>query len=94
MEAIKETIRNVLQSLSEKKQKPTLNPEELLKKVLTKKELGHIKFNYFRKGILSMNVDSSTWLYSLSLRKENLLVGLKEKLVDLKDIRFYIGETE
>jgi len=69
-------------------------PQEWLKKVLTKKELGHIKFNYFRKGLLSLNVDSSSWLYSLNLQKESLLEKLKKCSSEIKEIRLRIGEVK
>ncbi len=68
-------------------------PRAWLKKVLTKKELAHIKFNYFKKGVLGVWVDSSVWLYSLSLKKSNLLEQLRAVSSGVKDIRFRIGVT-
>lgn len=95
MEAIKDTLINVMQRLKTKKTGICDDgPRALLKKVLTKKELAHIKFNYFRKGILSLYVDSSSWLYSFSLKKEDLLLGLNKKSCAIKDIRFRIGEIK
>jgi aspartate carbamoyltransferase catalytic subunit len=92
MEPIKETVASLMEGLKTKKQKYFRdNPEELLKKVLTKKQLQHIKFKYFRKGILGISVDSSTWLYFLNLQKEDLLVKLSDKFAGIKDIRFSIG---
>lgn len=92
MDAIKSTILSVMESLAAKKtQEPAENSEQVLKKVLTKKQLAHIKFNYFRKGILGISVDSSSWLYSLSLQKEKILSELKKEIKSLKDIRFNIG---
>lgn len=92
MEAIKETIKNVMQSWGQGKQAAVTDPEQLLKKILTKKELAHIKFSYFRAGILGINVDSSSWLYKFSLQKETLLEKLSKKISSIKDIRFRIGE--
>lgn len=81
-----------MESLAAKKtQELTENSEQVLKKVLTKKQLAHIKFNYFRKGILGISVDSSSWLYSLSLQKEKILSELKKEIKSLKEIRFNIG---
>lgn len=95
MEQIKDTVKQVIESLVQKKQD---SPEEewgsFLKKVLAKKELGHIRFNYFRKGILVLSVDSSSWLYALSLQKEKLLEKVRAKYSGLKDIRFYLGEMQ
>jgi hypothetical protein len=69
-------------------------PQAWLKKVLTKKELAHIKFNYFKKGVLGAWVDSSVWLYSFNLKKTNLLDKLREVSDGIKDIRFRIGVTK
>ena len=93
MEAIKETVRGIMHGLSEKKSGPNApSPDDLLKKVLTKKELAHIKVKYFKKGVLYIDVDSSSWLYSLSLKKEEMVVKLTQKSAVIKDIRLRIGE--
>jgi len=93
VEQIKETVKNVLGAL-EAKQKP--DPQEklkiLLKKLLTKKEAKHIQFHYLKKGILHIKVDSSTWLYHVNLRKEDLLAKISKGFNAIKDIRFHIGE--
>lgn len=94
MEVIKDTIKNVIHTLKiSQKECAKDNPEVLIKKVFSKKELEHVKLNYFRKGILSLNISSSTWLYHLSLQKEDLLVKLRKESKAIKDIRFYLGET-
>ena len=93
MQAIKDTVQEVMRALKTKKTKePGSNPEALLKKILTKKELRHIKFNYFKRGLLCLNVDSSVWLYQLSLKKENLLAKLGKRMPGIRDIRLRLGE--
>lgn len=73
---------------------PVDTPEDFLKKILTKRESKHIKVNYFRKGVLGINVDSSSWLYQLSLGKEDLLLKLTTRFKEVKDIRFRLGEVK
>lgn len=63
----------------------------MLNKYLTKSEIRHIKFNYFKRGVLSIVVDSSGWLYQMNLKKDQLLSGLRENLTEIKDIRFRVG---
>jgi hypothetical protein len=95
MEPIKDTISSLMQEWGTKKRRTlTDDPWVLLKKALTKKELRHIKFNYFRKGVLGLYVDSSGWLYALSLQKQNLLSKLSVKSCAIKDIRFRLGELK
>jgi len=93
MEAIKETVAGILFKLQEKKEgKTDTTPSGLLKRCLTKKELEHIKFSYFKKGVVGITVDSSAWLYQLSLQKVRILQTLSEYSKDIKDIRFRLGE--
>jgi len=96
MEAIKETVKNLMQTWEAKKKKSAAlgDPEVLFKKALTKKELAHIKFKYFKKGILGVSADSSVWLYQLNLKKEDLLVKLNKRAKMIKDIRLTLGERK
>ena len=95
MEKIKDTLQAVSRDLLAKKSDDSNDsPEAWLRKVLTKKELGHIKFHYFRKGILGLITDSSTWLYSLNLKKTVLLKKLKQCSEEVKEVRFSIGDLK
>lgn len=93
MESIKDIITDVLQGLKTKRRTQD-EPESLLKRVLPKKELGHVKFRYLRKGVLGITVDSSSWLYQLNLQKPQLLAKLGKRSPTIKEIRFYMGETQ
>lgn len=95
MDRIRDTLRGVMQAWEQKSCRPPQSgPESLLKKFLTKKELRHIKFRYFKKGTLVLNVSSSSWLYYFNLKKDALLAGLKKESGLIKELRFYIGEME
>ena len=93
MEPLKKTLDALMFGLAGKKAgSPVVGPEQWLKKALTKKELQHIKVKYFSKGILGLSVDSSAWLYILSLKKEDLLNKLKQESPVVKNINLRIGE--
>ncbi len=93
MEPLKNTLDALMLGLAGKKAgSPGAAPEQWLKKTLTKKELQHIKVKYFSKGVLGLSVDSSAWLYQMSLGKEKLLSKLRAKIENLKEIRFFVGE--
>lgn len=95
MEPIKSAINELMRSLTaNNEQAAGRDPEALLKKLLTKRELKHIKFKYFRKRIFGIIVDSSAWIYQLNLKKESLLSGLRNDIKEIKDIRFHLGEVE
>jgi len=93
MELLKKTLDEVMQGLNVKKNAVSeAGPQQWLKKALTKKELQHIKVKYFSKGVLGLSVDSSAWLYILSLKKVELLETLQKESKELKNISLRIGE--
>jgi hypothetical protein len=95
MERLRETLWGLIKELEDKNLKgQSHNPQEWLKNILTKKELRHIRVNYFKKGVLGLAVDSSSLLYSLNLRKEELLALLQKESKGIEDIRFRIGELK
>jgi len=95
MEHIKQVINGWMRDLTlQKSAQKGSNPEEWLSLALTKRQMRHIKVKYFRKGILGLNVDSSSWLYTFSLQKEGLLRQLQGQAPALKDIRFSVGEVQ
>jgi len=60
--------------------------------VLTKNELRHIKLNYFRRGVVGIAVDSSSWLYHLNLKKADLLQHLRKQSQEVRGLRLYLGD--
>lgn len=55
----------------------------------------HTKPTSLKKARLVVNVDGSSWLYELTLKKKEILKKLEGKLKGrpIKDIRFRIGEV-
>lgn len=93
MEQIKDTIKAVFEQLDQKRKGCFVDGQgEILKKVLAKKALKHVKLFNFRKGTLNIKVDSSTWLYFLSLQKEDIMQKLRSNGVVVTDVRFSLGE--
>jgi hypothetical protein len=94
MEHLKNILDVVMKGIDVKKNASCeAGPQQWLKKTLTKKELEHIKVKYFSKGVLGLSVDSSSWLYILSLKKEELLESLKKENSAIKNISLRIGEN-
>jgi len=93
MEAIKDTIQQVIARMQTRQQEKEGNdPGEHLKKLLTKKELEHIRVTALKNGILYVNVDSSVWLYRLSIRTDAFLETLNKLPQKIKSIRFRVGD--
>ncbi len=95
MDDIKSTIASVLKNLETRsEQNRVADPARFFNEVFTKKELKHIKPAYFRKGIVAVTVDTSGWMYLLSLRKHEILGKLRALDKEVRDIRFVIGPTD
>jgi predicted nucleic acid-binding Zn ribbon protein len=91
---IKETVQAVMQAWDEERRTGRGSPAGLLQGVLSKKELQHAAVGYFKKGVLGIGVDSSSWLYHLGLKKEALLAKLRMQNDAIKELRFYLGEAD
>ncbi len=97
MEQIKGAVEALLSRLKEKSRKnefPKGSPEELIKKVFSRKEQEHVRFGYFRGGVLGISVESSSWIYYFNIKKEKLLAAVRAVSPAVKDIRFRIGEWQ
>lgn len=95
MEAIRDTVNVVMLALKAGKGNTAQDKiEACLKKVLTKRQLKHIKVNYFKQGVLGFKVESSSWLYQMNLEKEALLAGLNKECPQVKSLRFSIGDVK
>lgn len=91
-ESLKQILPKVFEDLEKKKLLQNL--EELWGLTIDSRAFQHTKIANFKKGILTINVNSSMWIYELTLKKDEILKGLRRKkfFKDLKDIRFRIGE--
>jgi hypothetical protein len=93
METIKDALQSFMRTLQQRKKDSDGDHYVALKKVLTKKEFGHIKIHYFRQGILVVAVDSSSWLYHFNIKKQAVVQRLQGCRPVVKDIQFYLGES-
>lgn len=95
MEAVKATIQDLMKTWETKRRlSPEPDPQELLFKVLGKKDCAHVKFHYFRDGVMGLKVDSSSRLYHLNMQKHGLLEKLRKQSGSaIKDLRMSVGEV-
>jgi predicted nucleic acid-binding Zn ribbon protein len=91
-------IDGVIKSVIEKLEKdPRPTSEDIgaaWKEAAGEKAARHTKPASLRKKNLVINVDGSSWLYELTLRKESLLAAMKKRLggKKIKELQFRIGE--
>ncbi|MFC1621435.1 DUF721 domain-containing protein [Candidatus Omnitrophota bacterium] len=93
-----EDIKDILSKLVKKIEKQGPGKKEKIsqawKKAAGEKATFHSRPVNLARKILTVEVDSSTWLYSLSLKKRSILKGMKKDLEQYKieDIRFRMGD--
>jgi hypothetical protein len=67
------------------------NPAFVFDKIFSKETLKHVKFGYFKKGLLCIYVDSSSWMFQLNLEKDKLLGQFNKHQSKIKEIKFRLG---
>ncbi len=93
-----EHIDGIIKTLIEKLSKDERPTSEEIGAAWTEaagdKAVRHARPVSLRKKRLIINVDGSSWLYELTLRKESLLVKMKQRLGQekIKELQFRIGE--
>ena len=65
------------------------------KKSAGEKAASHSRPVGIRRKVLTVEIDSSTWLYELSLKKKHILRDIKKELGqgNMEDIRFRMGDV-
>ncbi|OIO33882.1 MAG: hypothetical protein AUJ70_02345 [Candidatus Omnitrophica bacterium CG1_02_40_15] len=91
-------IRNIINQVIKKLDTKTHGQQgeviQAWQNAIEPKAIAHTKPVAIKKNILTIEVDSSTWLYMLSLKKKNTLARVQKDLgkEKIKDIRFRMGE--
>ncbi len=87
----KKVIRNLTKENTTKKQRA----ERVWRKAAGKRFDKHTQPVSFRRKRLVVNVDSSGWLYELTMNKVEIIARLKKSLKDdFKELRFRIGKID
>lgn len=95
MDSIKDIIPRVVENMVRSRDQRTGDPgalEKAWQDILEKPELKHTKLVGPRDGNLLVLVDSPAWLYHLRMRKAKILKQLLEKMPEIKEITFKVGE--
>jgi predicted nucleic acid-binding Zn ribbon protein len=90
---LKNIIKRIIRKIEDKEGGSETDFPALWEKVAGKDASGHTKPVSLTKGRLVVNVSDSSRLYTLSLKKKELIEGLNKELKKkIKEIRFKIGE--
>lgn len=92
MDAIKNTVQALMSQWCIRRKPCKDSYGQYVKKILTNREIKHITLNNFKSGTLILYIDSSSWLYHLKLKKDQLLKRIQTDCPEVKDIRLFLGE--
>jgi predicted nucleic acid-binding Zn ribbon protein len=93
-EDIGDIISQVIKKLDTKTHGQREEVVQAWQRAIAPEALSHTRPVAIKKNILTVEVDSSTWLYMLTLKKKSILEAMKQALAKgkIEDIRFRIGE--
>lgn len=87
--------RDIIRHLSKERLSKEERIKDIWQKAAGKKFYLHAQPISFRRKRLVVSVDSSSWLYELTMRKEKIAARLKRMLrEDFKELQFRIGNPE
>ena len=95
-EPIKDVVKGIIKNWGEESTK--FNQDQILKiwrNAAGRRLAKHSRPTVFKSSRLVVNVDSSGWLYELTLHKGEILKKLKKKFREkpLEELQFRIGEV-
>ena len=92
---IKEVAENVIKNLSKERTSKEEKVKKVWQKAVGRRFYSHTQPVSFRKHRLVVNVDSSAWLYELTMKKKIIASRLKKMLRDdFEELQFRIGKIE
>ena len=97
MDSIKDIIPRVVEQMARSRGQHAGGPgslEQVWQSVLGEQELKHVALRGQRDGNVLVTVDSPARLYHLRMRKAKILKQLQEKIPEIKDIVFKVGENK
>jgi len=94
--SIEGVLGNILKALKTKGRPTEEEMFDCWEKAVGVEASRHSKPQTLKGGILTVNVDSSGWLYQLTTQKKGVLERLAGKLGSkkIKDVRFRIGDIK
>jgi predicted nucleic acid-binding Zn ribbon protein len=93
--SIKDVAKDIIKNLSKERHSKEDRIKEAWEKAAGKKFCAHAQPVSFRKKRLVVNVDSSGWLYELTMRKQKIVSRLRKMLKDdFRELQFRIGRIE
>lgn len=93
---LEDVLRNIITDLKKKDIVTEEDVAKAWKAAVGAKASAHSRPVSLRRATLGVNVDGSSWLYELTLKKKEILKKIEARLKKkrIKEIRFRIGATK
>lgn len=92
---IKDITKGLIKEISKERRSREDETRRVWQEAVGEKFSRHTQVVSFRGKKLLVNVDSSSWLYELTMRKQKIKAKLKDRLKDdFKELRLRIGAIE
>ena len=92
-EGIKDVLKKVINKIEDQGPEKKETIVKAWASIVGDKAAGHSKPTGVQRNVLTIEVDSSSWLYNLNLKKRAIVKDIKSQLKKhkIEDIRFRIG---
>ena len=94
MDNIGDIVKGVMGKMSSRRMEEDQKLERIWENLLTPQELEHTQIIGFKDNIISIRVDTPTWMYHMKTKQSSLLKRLNQELEDIKRIRFELGKID
>ena len=91
MDEVRDVVKDDLHDLLKREKNLSYQKtSEAWEKIVGPKASAHTKIVHLTKDRIQVNVDSSAWLYELSLKKESIQKEINKKC-KIQEVRFKLG---
>jgi len=91
---IEEIVKTIIKSTCDKQEESKENLEEAWECAAGKNATAHTTLTAFKKNILTVAVDNSSWIYQLSINKTKIEKIISQRLKKQIQIKLRAGEKQ
>ena len=91
---IEEIVKTIIKSTCDKQEESKENLEEAWEHAVGKNATAHTTLTAFKKNILTVAVDNSSWIYQLSINKTKTEKIISQRLKKQIQIKLRAGEKQ
>ena len=91
---IEEIVKTIIKNTCDKQEESKENLEEAWEQAAGKTAIAHTTLTAFKKNILTVAVNNSSWMYQLSINKTKIEKIISQRLKKQIQIKLRVGEKQ